>query len=187
MVKLNNAHYCANFLRQTTMNAEQLIQHYQLSPLPEEGGYYRRVYTHPASLDSTCKTQPQTRALATAIYFLITRSQFSAMHRIDADEVFHFYQGHPAEMLQLHPDGRGESILLGDVGAHSAAHRMARVPQNSWQGLCLAKDAPEDAYAFFGVSVHPGFLWKTFELADKKSLIHEYLEWKNEILMRTNS
>ena len=58
------------------------------------------------------------RSLSTAIYYLLTPDSFSSLHRLQSDEIFHFYAGDPVTMLQLHGDGRGETIVLGqDIAA----------------------------------------------------------------------
>jgi len=52
------------------------------------------------------------RAIGTAIYYLLEPGTFSEMHVLDSDEIFHFYIGDPVEMLQLLPDGRSAVFTL---------------------------------------------------------------------------
>ncbi|MFY8268690.1 MAG: cupin domain-containing protein [Terrimicrobiaceae bacterium] len=151
------------------MDASQIISHYRLEPLPLEGGYFRRFYTHAGG-----------RRIASAIYYLITREQFSAMHRLPSDELFHFYEGHAVEMLQLSPDGTGRLVRLGsDIG--TGHERVGLVPGGNWQGMRLADGAPAGAFALFGVSVHPEFRYEEFELGDREVLGKRYPDWANEI------
>jgi predicted cupin superfamily sugar epimerase len=67
------------------MTGEQLIAKYSLSPLPGEGGYFRRFYTHGQKLEKSDSH------LASAIFYLITKSSFSAMHRLPSDDLYQCY------------------------------------------------------------------------------------------------
>ena len=152
--------------------ASTVIRELDLAPLPEEGGFFRRVYTHASTLpeDPVAPGRP----MASAILFLLTGTQFSALHRLTADELFHFHAGGPAEMLQLHPDGTSETVLLGP--SPEQGHRaMALAPGGTWQGTRLLDDDPE-AFALMGVSVHPGFDWRDFALAEREPLLARFPE-----------
>lgn len=37
------------------------------------------------------------RDISTAIYYYISDEEFSALHRLKSDEIFHFYAGDPVE------------------------------------------------------------------------------------------
>lgn len=152
------------------MNTAQIIAKFDLQPLPGEGGYFRRFYTHSLQLPGSASR------LASAIFFLITKDSFSAMHRLPSDELFHFYEGHPAQMLQLDPVGEGRIVRLGPDH-----ERAVVVPGGFWQGMRLADDAPEDAFALFGVSVHPEFRNEEFELGNRATLSASYPQWRGEI------
>src|SRR5579862_2789785 len=96
-------------LRSVMMTTAEVIQLLGLEPHPVEGGYFRRTYTSPGTVD----LPRGTRAHGTAIYYLLEVGTFSEMHVLDSDETFHFYLGDPVEMLQLHPDGRSALCTLG--------------------------------------------------------------------------
>ena len=161
------------------MSAAEIIAHYRLEPLTEVGGYFARIYTHP-------DCDPQGRRLASAIYYLITRESFSAMHRLASDELFHFYEGHAVEMLQLSENGEGRLLRLG-ADYRGNEQRAVIVPGGCWQGLRLPDDAPAGAYAFFGVSVHPEFRWEEFILGDRDTLCRMYPQWRQNIERLTHS
>jgi predicted cupin superfamily sugar epimerase len=157
------------------MTAQQLIAKYGLSPLPGEGGYFRRFYTHGQKLEKSDSH------LASAIFYLITKNSFSAMHRLPSDELFHFYEGHPAQMLQLDPTGNGRIVRFGPDH-----ERAIVVPGGFWQGMRLEDSAPDNAFALFGVSVHPEFRNEELEIGDRAALCAKYPEWHRQIekLMR---
>ena len=83
------------------MTAEQIKALLKLDPHPIEGGHFRQTWVATDTLDLPRGARSQ----GTAIYYLLERGQFSEMHKLDSDEIFHFYLGDPVEMLQLHPDG----------------------------------------------------------------------------------
>jgi predicted cupin superfamily sugar epimerase/mannose-6-phosphate isomerase-like protein (cupin superfamily) len=95
------------------------------------------------------------RAAGNAILALVTRRDFSALHRLRSDETWHFHRGAPAELLLLHPDGRAELRRLG-VAVLEGEEPQLTVPGGVWVGARPA--SPEDgAYSFFGCTLSPGF------------------------------
>src|SRR5438477_13109676 len=97
------------------MTAKDVIAALQLQPLPVEGGYYRETYRSELKLPAEAlpKRYGRDKSAATAIYFLLTPDTFPALHRLPTDEIFHFYLGSPAQMLQLLADGTGRVVELG--------------------------------------------------------------------------
>ena len=76
-----------------------------MQPHPE-GGFYKQTYQ---SEDTIAELN---RRYATAIYFLLHDEQFSAFHRIQSDELWHFYTGSPLEVLVLHDSGELQTLQL---------------------------------------------------------------------------
>lgn len=114
-----------------------------LAPLEREGGLYRQTYAD---------------AHSAAIYFLLVAPDFSALHRLDAPEVYHHYAGDPARMLLLHPGGRVEEPVLGP-GIRDGQRPQFTVPAGVWQG-----SATVGAWSLLGCTMAPGFRWEGFEL-----------------------
>jgi hypothetical protein len=120
-----------------------------LAPHPVEGGFFRRTYTSPG----TVELPRGSRAQGTAIYYLLEAGGFSEMHVLESDEVFHFYLGYPVEMLQLYPDGGSAVLTLGpDLAAGQQVQVV--VPAGVWQGTRLLGDGK---VALLGCTVTPGF------------------------------
>ena len=96
------------------MKPQEIIEALELAPHPE-GGFYRETYRSAETipLRSLGGRAGAARAHSTAIHYLLTEESFSALHRIDCDEIFHFYLGSPVTMLLLHGDGAGETLILG--------------------------------------------------------------------------
>lgn len=151
--------------------AEEIIRLLQLQPLPREGGRYRETYRSALQLPAEVLVPRYraARAAGTAIYYLLTPDTFSALHRLPADEVFHFYLGDPVEMLQLGPDSAdgGRILTLGsDIVAGQQVQTV--VPAGVWQGSILRAGG---AFALMGTTMAPGFDFADYEAADRDALI----------------
>jgi hypothetical protein len=101
---------------------------------------------------------------------MLTPDTFSALHKLPGDEIFHFYLGDPVEMLQLHPDGRGEITVLGqDIAAGMRPQHLVR--GGVWQGSRLR---PGGSYALLGTTMSPGFDYKDYETGSRETLTKLY-------------
>ena len=159
------------------MKANDIIELLGLEPLPHEGGYFQQTYRLQADA-------PAERLAATAIYYLLTSDDFSAIHRLDSDEIYHFYLGDPFELLLLYPDGTGEVFVLGnDLSAGMRPQKI--VPAGVWQGSRLIEGGSY-GFGLVGTTMTPGFSEPGFELGDRAELIGSYPDFKGMIEARTN-
>lgn len=144
------------------MTADEIKKILGLVPHPREGGHYIRTYESgeliPASAFAD-RRYPTPRHTATAIYYLLEPTTFSEMHRLQSDELFHFYLGDPVEMLQLHPDGAGSVIRIGNRLALGERPQVT-VPRGTIQGSRLVSGG---AWALLGCTVSPGFEFADYE------------------------
>ena len=144
------------------MTADEVKKILGLVPHPREGGYYIRTYESGELLPPTAFADgryPSPRHTATAIYYLLEPGTFSEMHSLRSDELFHFYAGDPVEMLQLHADGSGSIVRIGnrlDLGERP----QHTVPRETIQGSHLV---PGGAWALLGCTVSPGFEFSDYE------------------------
>ena len=148
--------------------ADELIRKLGLTPHPKEGGYFRETYraaeTWPAAaLPSRYQGQ---RSASTAIYYLLTPTTYSALHRLQTDEVFHFYLGDPVQMLQLWPDGSTRTLILGNDLKQGHLPQTV-VPGGVWQGSFLL---PGGAFALLGATMAPGFDYSDYVSGDREEL-----------------
>src|SRR5579872_3126516 len=119
------------------MNAKFWIDALQLAKHPE-GGYFRETYRSP-ELISRQHLPPRfsgDRAFATAIYFLLQGTDFSALHRIQQDEVWHFYEGSTITVFVIALDGDLSAIRLGRAVESGEVHQ-AVVPAGCYFGARL--------------------------------------------------
>jgi uncharacterized protein len=150
-----------------------------LKPHPSEGGFYAETYRSAETLPAgTGSDRLGPHALATAIYFLITPEEHSALHRLPTDEIFHFYLGDPVEMLQLRPDGSAQVLVLGTDLATGMRPQVV-VPRGTWQGTLLR---PGGHYALLGTTMAPGFDPADYEHANPAALMDVYPEQRERIL-----
>jgi predicted cupin superfamily sugar epimerase len=151
--------------------AQEIIAVLGLAPLPVEGGWYRETYRCGVRLAGG-------KSASTAIYYLLTPETFSALHRLSADEVFHFYTGDPVQMVQLGPQaGQGRVVVLGgDVLAGQVPQVV--VPAGVWQGSALVEGG---AYALLGTTMAPGFDPGDYEGGVRDDLVREFPAWRGWI------
>jgi predicted cupin superfamily sugar epimerase len=126
--------------------AQHLIDTLALAPHPE-GGWYRQVFKSKERV--TRHVDGADRSALTTIYFLLVEGTSSAWHRVESDEVWHFYEGDPLELLI-----RGDEPVVLD-----GEHRVHVVPARAWQSA-----RPLGAYTLVGCTVGPGFEFDDFAM-----------------------
>jgi predicted cupin superfamily sugar epimerase len=125
--------------------AQQLIDSHGLAPHPE-GGWYRQVYKSADRV--TRRHDGADRTALTTIYFLLVAGISSAWHRVESDEVWHFYEGDPLELST-----RTATTVL------DADHRVHVIPAREWQSARSL-----GAYTLVGCTVGPGFEFEDFAM-----------------------
>lgn len=133
------------------MQAQVLIEKLDLKP-HVEGGWYREIYRS----SERVQTPRGVRSAITAIYYLLERNQVARWHVVEADEIWHFYEGAPLELVAYEPEARTlVRKVLGNT-AHDHA-RVAGIRKGVWQAArCLGE------FSLVGCSVGPGFEFEDF-------------------------
>lgn len=153
------------------MQAREWIEHLQLAPHPE-GGHFRQTY-RAAEMIAQAHLPERfrgDRAFATAIYFLLAGDEFSALHRIGSDEVWHHYDGGALTVHVIDTAGRYLALQLGKNPARGES------PQAVVTAGCLFGASLRDAgsFALVGCTVAPGFDFADFELPSREQLLRQY-------------
>jgi predicted cupin superfamily sugar epimerase len=143
--------------------AADVIELLDLQPLEGEGGYFRQTVYVPSNPDDE-RSPPAT----TAIVFLVTSESWSGLHRLDTDELFHFYMGDPCRMVVCSPDGEIEERCLG-TNLRAGCQIQTLVPGGAWQGTMLAPGGAH-GYALLGTTMTPGYRVEQFTLATERDL-----------------
>src|SRR5262245_56848805 len=80
-----------------------------------EWGWYRETYRSAEAI-ARAHLPPRfdgDRAFSTAIYYLLESGDFSALHRIRQDEVWHHYDGSSLTLHLISPEGIYSTLHLG--------------------------------------------------------------------------
>jgi uncharacterized protein len=122
-----------------------------MTPLPVEATFFAQTYTSgghvpagTAGIGLFCEDPP-------------SRSLF---HRLDHDEVWHFYAGDPLRLVLLRPDGGDEEVLLGGDVLEGEQQVQYVVPAGTWMA---GEVAPGGSWSLFGCTMAPGFTPGCFE------------------------
>jgi predicted cupin superfamily sugar epimerase len=149
--------------------AREMISKLGLVPLPGEGGFYKSTWT-------SAEKFADGRPLGSAILFLITDDDFSALHRLGMDELWHYHAGDAAELTLLDPGLNSvQTLVLGtDVAGNQLA--QAVVPARVWQGARISPGQGKEArgWTLFGCTLAPGWDEKEFELGQREALRSEF-------------
>ncbi|GJM63192.1 cupin domain-containing protein [Persicobacter diffluens] len=155
-----------------------LIEKLDLQPHPE-GGYYKELYRDEKTIEPSGFDGK--RNASTAIYYLLSGSDFSSFHRIKSDEGWHYYQGNTALLVyEITTEG---TLKIHRMGQNLEKDQFFSVIQaGSWFASCLENQS-ENQFALVGCTVAPGFDFQDFELANKTSLLEQFPEHE-EIIQR---
>jgi len=116
-----------------------------------EGGYFRETYRSEFS---------------TGILYLLGKGDQSGFHRIQSDEMWHFYQGDPLIIVEI--DSNGE-IRETEVGPQTNFQYVVKA--RTWFGAYLPSGS---SFALVGCTVAPAFHFKDFEMGSKLELLGQY-------------
>ncbi|MDR3348413.1 MAG: cupin domain-containing protein [Acidaminococcales bacterium] len=110
----------------------------------QEGIYLKRVYESAAL--------PGERRAVTSAYALAAGIAPSRLHRLDCDELWHFYAGHPLSIYIFGRDG----VSVRALGANIARgeNPLIAIPRGAIFGAAVA--GPGD-WCLFGCTCAPGF------------------------------
>lgn len=153
------------------MDAAGWIKALQLLRHPE-GGYFRETYRAAESIRREHLPPRFTgdRSFSTAIYFVLESPDFSALHRIKQDEVWHFYDGGPLCVFSIAPDGVLTSVTLGrNVAAGEVL--QAVVPAGHIFG---SRPRDPGTFSLVGCTVAPGFDFADFEIPPRAELVAQF-------------
>jgi len=151
--------------------AEYWIEKLALQPHPE-GGHFCEVYRSSECIDQAALPErfKGGRAFSTSIYFLLKAGQTSNLHRIQSDEIWHYYRGSPLTLYVISATGEMLTMRLGPEPEKDQQLQIV-VPNHCWFGATV--DGP-DSFTLVGCTVAPGFDFKDFELADRRLLLERY-------------
>lgn len=160
------------------MTVETLVKELELLPHPE-GGFYKETYRSKGVISNSCLSPDfkGDRNMATGIYFLIEKGNFSALHKIKSDETWHFYYGDALEVIEINEHGKLTTTQIGNNLQNGETFQYT-VKANTWFGSRVSSNGN---FSLVGCTVYPGFDFNDFELADRDILINTFPHLKNLI------
>jgi predicted cupin superfamily sugar epimerase len=136
-----------------SIDPEDIVETFGMVPLPIEGGLIKEDF--------------RGEQIST-IYYLLRFPETSGLHRLDHTEVFHYYDGDPAKMLLLFPDGTVQEPILG-TDLRNGQRPQAVVPPGVWQATETL-----GAWTFMGTNVAPPWSESITEYGHAKDLAPLY-------------
>lgn len=155
------------------MTAQEIIKQLDLQKHPE-GGYFKEMYRSTETIPNRVlgNTFVGDRNHATSIYFLLTTDNFSAFHKINQDEIWHFYKGSCLHLHIITQQGEHQIIKIGNNLENGEVPQFV-VKAGDW----FAAEVPtKNSYTLVGCTVSPGFDFRDFEMPEKRKLISLYPE-----------
>ena len=149
------------------------IDHLNLKPLPEEDGLYREVYRSDESIPAEALPNrfDGSRAYSTSIYYLLEHPDFSAFHRIQQEEIWHFYDGASCTVHIINPETG--ALSQPTLGRDVAAGEQLQIAVPRGHLFAATVDTPE-SYMLAGCTVAPGFEFADFEAPPRQVLLDRY-------------
>jgi uncharacterized protein len=152
-----------------TLTGRRVVELLGMAPLETEGGWFAQTYRDERS---------------SAILYVLIAPDFSALHRVDGPELYHWHAGDALDMLLLHPGGRVERIVLGPDLVAGERPQLA-VPGGVWQGSTPRRGA--GAWSLVGTTMAPGFQPEAFALGRRAELLEGWPDAAAEIVRLTRS
>ena len=148
-----------------------------------EGGAFRETYRAPLTIAQPALGEAfkGDRNASTCIYFLLEHGEFSALHRIAADETWHFYDGGTLHIYEIKPDGTLVHHKLG-LNLEAGEQPQATVSAGSWFGSRVEEAG---SFTLCGCTVAPGFDFEDFELGDRMRLSLRYPKYSGIVAALT--
>jgi hypothetical protein len=165
------------------MDAAEIVKHLRLERHPE-GGWFRETYR--ARETTPREALPERfrgpRAHATSILYLLERGDRSRLHRIAADEIWHFHLGDPLVVHVLEGAMGRRDLRLGPDLARGQ-QLTGVVEAGAWFGA--RSEGGAHGFSLVACTVAPGFDFEDFEFGDRARLLEAFPGERELILALT--
>ena len=160
------------------MNARYWINKLKLEEHPE-GGYFREVYRSGEVIEEVALPDRYSgvRNVSTSIYFLLEKEVVSHFHKLQSDEIWHFYEGSSLTIHLIDEAGNYSTQKLGRNLEEGEALQFA-IPKFSW---FAAEVNDKTSFTLIGCTVAPGFDFADFALAKREELMKQFPSHTNII------
>ncbi|MBL4604432.1 MAG: cupin domain-containing protein [Flavobacteriaceae bacterium] len=165
------------------MIAKEIIEALGLQEHPE-GGYFKETYRSKETISNKELDAKYVgdRHHCTGIYFLLTSEKFSAFHKVNQDEMWHYYKGAPIKLHTISPEGTYSFVMIGNN------FENGETPQHVVKGgdWFAAEVLEKDSCCLVGCTVAPGFDFADFVLPTREELMSKYPDHKKTISRLTH-
>jgi len=161
------------------MSAEEVIARLRLLPHPEGGSY---AETFRAEMLPFELPERGSRSASTAIYFLLRAGDFSALHVVSSDEVWHHYLGDALELDCFDAAGAHRAVKLGS--ALGQGERPQHVVKRGELQAARVSAGPH-GFALCGCTVAPGFDFADFRMPPRAELLEKLPQYRELVMALT--
>jgi hypothetical protein len=137
-----------------SLTPRQIVDALGMGELDVEGGLFSQSWR-----DEACS----------AIYYLLVAPDFSALHRLEHLEIYHYHAGAPARFFLIENGRVREPVLGADLAAGQRPQLV--VPAGVWQA-----SQSLGAWSLMGTVVVPPYTDECVEFADAAALSAAYPE-----------
>jgi predicted cupin superfamily sugar epimerase len=154
-------------------SADDWIETLKLIRHPE-GGFFREIYRAGESIAANALPSRYAgpRPFSTSIFFLLKSGQVSHFHRLQSDEIWHFYEGGSVVFHVFDPSGAYRRFRLGRNPDAGEAFQ-AVLPRAAVFGAEVARPR---SFALCGCTVAPGFDFADFAFVRREELSRRFPE-----------
>ncbi len=135
-------------------------------------GFVKLTFVSPQTLAAGALPTPfdAPRPVGSALYFMVTPDAPVRLHRINNDQLYHYYLGDPLELFLLQADGQSERVIIGpDIAAGQRVQFL--IPGGTFHTARLAGRGNW----FLGASTEwPGVVPADVEIGDVERLAAQY-------------
>lgn len=149
-----------------------LVNKYSLVPHPE-GGYYKQTFKSKDNIVPPARFgENEELSAGTAIFFLLSGEDFSAWHKLNMAETWHYYGGGDLKLYIIEPNRKLTTVTLGNPLSDNTIPQYTIEPNKYFS----AELSDKEDYCFVGCTVSPGFEFRHFELANRNAFSKQYPE-----------
>lgn len=154
------------------LSMDDIIQTLHLIPLSKEGGLVAETYLS--------KEIYENRKCGSAIYYFLTNESFSHLHKLSADEMWHYYYGDPVELIQIEDaTGIHTNHILG-IDLVNGERPQILVKKNTWQGARIIAGG-EYGFTLMGTTMSPSYMDNDFIFGSQEELLKKFPAYEEDI------
>lgn len=154
------------------LTKEEIIKALNLVPLSEEGGLVAETYKSEEMYGN--------RNVGSAIYYFLTEQSFSHLHKLSADEVWHFYYGDPVEIIQINETTGEKTVHKLGIDLLDGQKPQVLIEKNTWQGARIIEGG-QVGFTLMGTTMSPGYMENDFIFGSREEMLKNFPEHKEDI------